>query len=122
MTQAGEPRRQIYQLSDQLLTLLTVLLSILLFIVAPMQANGVMPGTVFGVIFAAVLMPAAFMVAANWYAVGAIVVAIAMMLEAAALESQQPTVADAYLDSLAWLIAGVTLSAVIARLFLVRAK
>jgi len=64
----NRPRSRLWgnlQLSDKLLTTLTILLSLLIFVVAPMQASGVVSGRCFGLIFGAVLVPAAFMLAAN---------------------------------------------------------
>jgi len=103
------------QLSDKLLTTLTILLTLLIFVIAPLQASGVVSGRYFGLIFGAVLVPAAFMLAANWMAAGSILAAIVLILVAAEMEFRQPTLMDTFLDSLAWLIAGVTLSAVVAR-------
>lgn len=100
---------------DKLLTALTVLLSLLVFVVAPLQANGVITGRYFGLIFGVVLIPAAFMLLANWVAAGSIVFSIVLILIASEMEFRQSTVADAYLDLIAWLIAGITLSAVVAR-------
>lgn len=100
---------------DKLLTALTVLLSLLVFVVAPLQANGVITGRYFGLIFGIVLIPAAFMLLANWVAAGSIVFSIVLILIASEMEFRQSTVADAYLDLIAWLIAGITLSAVVAR-------
>jgi Ion channel len=100
------------KLSDKLLTTLTILLSVLVFVIAPLQANGVIAGRYFGLIFGAVLIPAAFMLAANWLAAGSIVAAIALVVVASEVES---SIVDAYLDAAAWLIAGMTLSAVVAR-------
>jgi hypothetical protein len=100
------------ELSDKLLTTLTILLSVLVFVIAPLQANGVIAGRYFGLIFGAVLIPAAFMLAANWLAAGSIIAAIALVIVASEVES---TIVDAYLDAAAWLLAGMTLSAVVAR-------
>lgn len=100
---------------DKLLTVLTILLSLLVFVVAPLQANGVITGRYFGLIFGVVLIPAAFMLLANWVAAGSIVFSIVLILIASEMEFRQSTVADAYLDLIAWLIAGITLSAVVAR-------
>jgi Ion channel len=108
-------RLQDPQLNDKLLTTLTILLSLLVFVVAPLQANEVIAGRYFGFIFAFVLIPAAFMLAANWVAAGSIVCAIVLIVIASEMESRQSTIADAYLDAIAWLIAGITLSVVVAR-------
>lgn len=108
-------RLQDPQLSDKLLTTLTVLLSLLVFAVAPLQANGVIAARYFGLIFGCVLVPAAFMLAANRVAAGSIVCAIVLIVIASEMGFRRATVADAYLDAIAWLIAGMTLSAVVAR-------
>jgi len=108
-------RLQNPELGDKLLTTLTILLSLLVFVVAPLQANGIIAGRYFGLIFGCVLIPAAFMLAANLVAAGSIVCAIILIVIASEMEFLQSTVADAYLDAIAWLIAGVTLSAVVAR-------
>jgi hypothetical protein len=109
------PRRGPRRLSDELLTTLTILLSILIFAVAPLQANGVVAERYFGLIFALVLIPAAFMLAHNWVAAGSIVAAIILVLVASEREFRESSVIDAYLDSISWLIAGVTLSVVVSR-------
>jgi hypothetical protein len=104
-----------HKLSDALLTTLTILLSILIFVVAPLQANGVIAERYFGLIFALVLIPAAFMLAHHWVAAGSILLAIILVLVASEMQFRASTILDAYLDSIAWLIAGVTLIAVVAR-------
>ena len=103
------------QLSDKLLTTLTILLSLLVFVISPLQASGVLSGHLFGLIFAFVLIPAAFMLAANWVAAGSIFAAIVMILVASEMEFRQHTLVDTLLDAIAWLIAGITLSIVVAR-------
>lgn len=108
-------RRNPRKLSDELLTMLTILISILVFVAAPLQANGVVAERYFGLIFGLVLIPAAFMLAHNRIAVGSIVAAIVLVLVASEREFRESSIVDAYLDSIAWLIAGVTLSAVVAR-------
>ena len=53
----NRPRSRLWgnlQLSDKLLTTLTILLSLLIFVVVPMQASGVVSGRCFGLIFGAV--------------------------------------------------------------------
>jgi hypothetical protein len=100
------------RINDQLLTALTILLSLLLFVVAPLQANGIISGASFGVVFGLILIPAAFMVSGSKFAVGAILVAFALIFTAAI---RQGGIADKYLDVVAWLIAGLTLSTVVSR-------
>jgi RimJ/RimL family protein N-acetyltransferase len=63
--------------------------------------------------FEAVLILAAFTVSGSRVAPGAILVAIALVAAAMALE--QSSTVEVYLDSLAWLIASLTLAIVVAR-------
>jgi len=107
------------RINDQLLIVMTLLLSLLLFVVAPMQANGVISGTSFGVIFGLVLIPATAMVWGNRAAVAAILVALSLVFVAAI---RQGTLLDRYLDAVAWFIAGLTLSIVVARAVFARGK
>jgi Ion channel len=100
---------------DRLLTVLTVLLALLIFVIAPLQANGIIEDRYFGLIFAIVLIPAAFSFASNWYAVGSILTAIALIVVASETQLRDATIIDSYLDATARLIAGVTLSLVEAR-------
>jgi hypothetical protein len=108
-------RAQDGHLSDKLLTALTILLSLLVFVVAPLEANGVIGGRYFGLVFGLVLIPAAFMLAANRIAAGSIVAAIILLVIASETELRESTRADTFLDTLAWLIAGATLIAVVSR-------
>jgi len=101
--------------SDKLLTTLTLLLSLLVFAVAPLEANGVLDGSYFGLTFAAILVPATFMLAASRVAACSIAVSIVLMVVASEMEFRQSTIVDIYLDVAAWLIAGITLIAVVAR-------
>jgi Ion channel len=100
------------RLNDQLLTAMTTLLSLLLFVVAPLQANGIISGTSFGIMFGLILIPAGFMVSGSGVAVGAILLAFTLVLTAAI---RQGTIVDKYLDVVSWLIVGLTLSIVVAR-------
>jgi hypothetical protein len=101
--------------SDPLLTVLTLMLSFLLFGIGPMQASGIMTGQHFGYLFALVLLPAAFLYSRNLLVAAPIAVAIALLVTAALLEFEQSPRTDLYLDSAAWLIAGLALSVVVAR-------
>jgi len=103
------------RLSDPILTLLTLMLSLLLFVIAPMQAAGVITGNHFGYFFGLVLLPAAFLYSRNLFAVGPISLAIALIVAAALLDVGRSSRIDLYLDSAAWLIAGLALSVVVAR-------
>jgi hypothetical protein len=107
------------RISDRLLTAMTILLSLLLFVAGPVQANGVISGTAFGVMFGLVLIPATGMVWGNRAAVGAILVALGLVFVAAI---RQGTLLDRYLDAVAWFIAGLTLSIVVARGVFARGK
>jgi hypothetical protein len=102
------------RLSDQLLTVLAILLSVLLFVAAPLQANGVLSSPSFGLFFGLVLIPAAFMVSGNRIAIAFILVAFTLVLIAVVMGWRQPSLTDRLLDAAAWIIAGVTLSAVVA--------
>jgi hypothetical protein len=117
MMQAGVLLKR--RINDQLLTALTILLSLLLFVVAPLQANGVISGTFFGIMFGLILIPAALMVSESTFALGAILVALLLVFVAAI---RQGSIADRYLDVLAWLIAGLTLSSVVSRAVFARGK
>ena len=55
------------------------------------------------------------MLAANWFAAGAMVVAILLIAIASEMEFRDSTIVDVYLDAVvAWPIAGLTLSMVVA--------
>ncbi len=117
---AGDLSRRFSQLqervrSDRLLTSLTILIALLVFIVAPLQANGVIADRYFGLIFAMVLVPAAFVFASNWFAAGSILTAIALIVVTSETELRDSTIVDGYLDATAWLIAGLTLTVVESR-------
>src|SRR5215472_9155242 len=103
------------RLSDPLLTVLTLMLSFLLFVLGPMQAAGVLTGQHFGYFFGLVLLPAAFLYSRNLLVAIPIVVAIALVATAALLDFEGSPRTDLYLDSTAWLIAGLALSVVVAR-------
>lgn len=103
------------RLSDPLLTVLTLMLSFLLFVIGPMQATGVVTGQHFGYFFGLVLLPAAFLYSRNILVAAPIAVAIALVVTAALLDFERSPRTDLYLDSAAWLIAGLALSVVVAR-------
>jgi hypothetical protein len=103
------------RLSDPILTVLTLMLSLLLFVIGPMQATGVLTGQHFGYFFALVLLPAAFLYSRNPLIAIPIAVAIALVITAALLDFERSPRTDLYLDSTAWLIAGLALSVVVAR-------
>jgi hypothetical protein len=112
----GEAFRKLQvRLADPLLTALTVMIAVILFVVAPLQIAGAITGHYVGFVFEAVLILAAFMVLGSRVAFGAILVAMALIAVALALELEQPSIVEVYLDALAWLIAGLTLAIVIAR-------
>jgi hypothetical protein len=103
------------RLSDPMLTVLTLMLSFLLFVIGPMQAAGVISGNHFGYFFGLVLLPAAFLYSRNLFAAAPIAIAIALIVTTALLDVDRSSRTDFYLDSAAWLIAGVSLSIMVAR-------
>lgn len=103
------------RLADPLLTALTLMLAIVLFVVAPLQAAGIVAAHNFGIAFGLVLVAAVFIVSESWIAVGAILVALALIVAATILRLRHPSLLDIYLDSFAWMITAVTLGLVVAR-------
>jgi hypothetical protein len=108
-------RRHHRQLNDRLLMVQTILMAILLFVAAPLQANGLFTAPLFGILFGLVLIPGVLMVRGNTFAVTLILIAIALVIVAAAKGVRAPSNVDKILDDIAWLIGGLTLSAVVAR-------
>ena len=108
-------RRLQGRLSDPLLTVLTVMLAVFLFVIGPLQAAGVAAAHQFGFAFGIVLVAAVFIVSDSWIAVAAILIAVALIAVATVMRLRQPSVIDIYLDAIAWMITGVTLSIVVAR-------
>jgi Ion channel len=107
--------RLLQRLSDPLLTVLTLMLSFLLFVIGPMQAAGVVTGQHFGYFFGVVLLPAAFLYSRNPFIAVPIGIAIAIVVTAALMDFERSPRSDLYLDSMAWLIAGLALSVVVVR-------
>jgi hypothetical protein len=107
--------RLLQRLRDPLLTVLTLMLSFLLFVIGPMQAAGVVTGQHFGYFFGLVLLPAAFLYSRNPFVAAPIGIAIAMVVTAALLDFERSPRTDLYLDSSAWLIAGLALCVVVTR-------
>jgi hypothetical protein len=103
------------QLSDPLLTVLTLMLSVLLFVIGPMQAAGAVTGQHFGFFFGVVLLPAVLLYSRSPLVAAPIVVAIGLVVAAALLDFAHSPRTDVLLDSTAWLIAGTTLGVVVAR-------
>jgi hypothetical protein len=113
---AGEGLRRIQErYRDPLLTALTLMLAILLFVVGPLQAAGDVGAHHFGIAFALVLSAAVFIVSRSVVAVGALSLAITLIISAGVLRSRHPSDVDIYLDATAWMIFGVTLGVVVAR-------
>jgi hypothetical protein len=108
-------RRLQEQYGDPLLTALTVMLAVLLFVVGPLQAAGVVAAHQFGIAFGLVLVAAVFILSGSAVALVAILVAVALIILSTVLRLTQPSIADIYIDATAWLIAGLTLSIVVAR-------
>lgn len=96
------------------LTALTIFLSALLFLAAPLQANGVLSASWFGLLFGLLLIPAGILVSDNRLAVALILVAMAVNAIAVVLGWRQPSTTDKILDAASWLIAGLTLGANVA--------
>jgi Ion channel len=112
----GEGFRRLQErYSDPLLTALTFMFAILLFVVGPLQAAGDVEAHRFGIALSFVLLVAVIIVSKSVVAVGAIFLAIALIVCAGVLRSQHPSDADIYLDSTAWMISGITLGVVVAR-------
>jgi Ion channel len=103
------------RLSDPLLTVLTLMLSLLLFVIGPMQTAGIVTGQHFGYFFGLVLLPAAFLYSRTPLVAAPIGIAIALVVTAALMDFERSPRTDLYLDSTAWLIAGLALSVVVAR-------
>jgi hypothetical protein len=99
---------------NHLLTALTIFLSVLLFIAAPLQANGVLTASWFGLFFGLLLIPAAFLVSGNRLAVALILAAMIVNAIAVVLGWRQPSVMDKLLDAGSWLIAGLAIGADVA--------
>jgi hypothetical protein len=100
---------------DPALTALTILLAFLLFVIGPLQAVGVLGAHHFAIVVALVTVAGIFIVSDSAVAVGALLVAIALVVIATVLRLRQPSFVDLFLDAAAWTIAGVTLSFVVAR-------
>jgi hypothetical protein len=103
------------RLSDPILTVLTLMLLFLLFVIGPMQSAGIVTGHHFGYFFGLVLVPAGFLSSRNLLAAGANLVAIVIVIATAVLDLERSPRLDLYLDSTAWLVAGLALIVVVAR-------
>lgn len=103
------------RVSDPLLTVLTLMLSFLLFVIGPMQAAGVVTGQHFGYFFGLALLPAAFLYSRNVLIAAPIAAALALVITAVLLDFNRTPRNELYLDSAAWLIAGLALSVVVTR-------
>lgn len=103
------------RLQDAVLTALTATFGILMFIVAPLQATGLVAAHYFAIAFAFVLAAAVYIVSSSAAAVAAILLAIGLIVIATVARLYSPSVLDLYLDTSAWVIAGTTLSVVVAR-------
>jgi len=108
-------RRLREQYSDPLLTALTIMLAVLLFVVGPAQAAGLVGAHNFGILFGLLLIPAVFIVSGSGVALAAILVALVLIGVTTVLRLRHHSVIDIYLDAAAWLIAGLTLTIVVAR-------
>jgi hypothetical protein len=100
---------------EPLLTALTLMLAILLFVVGPLQAAGDVEAHHFGIAFGFVLLAAVLIVSRSAVAVGAMLLAIALIICASVLRSRHASDVDIYLDATAWMTLGITLGVVVAR-------
>jgi hypothetical protein len=100
---------------DPLLTALTILMLVMMFVVAPLQALGVFGFQVFDLLLAIMLVAGVFVISGSRAAVGAMVVALAMIVTAAVLRIRSPSILDLNLFAGAWLIVGLTLAWAVAR-------
>jgi hypothetical protein len=101
--------------SDPLLTGLTALLLVMLFVVAPLQALGILVFQAFELALAIILVVGVFVVSGSRTAVGAMLVAIAMVTIGATLRLGSPSILDLNLFAGSWLIMATTLGFVVAR-------
>jgi hypothetical protein len=100
---------------ETLLTALTITLAVLMFVVAPAQAAGLVAAHNFGVLFGLALVAAVFIVSGSGVALAAILVAQVLIVVTTVMRLRHHSVVDIYLDAAAWLIAGLTLTIVVAR-------
>jgi hypothetical protein len=100
---------------DSLLTALTILLLVMMFVVAPLQSLGMFAFQVFELLLALFLVGGVFAMSGSRTAVGAMLVALAMIVTGAILRIRSPSILDLNLFAGAWLIVGVTLAWAVAR-------
>jgi Ion channel len=108
-------RRLRGRLVDPLLTTLTVMTGVLLFVVAPLRVAGAITEYFAAFSLLAVLIIAALTVSGSRWAFWAILISIALILVAIALEWKHPSAYEVYFDALAALIASLTLTIVVTR-------
>ena len=101
---------------DPLLTVLTLLLGFLLFVVAPMHAGGIIRSEDAGLGIALVVIATVWFQNGMSLAVGVMFVALGLALIAAVLRLQEHSRLDLYLDATAWVLIGVSLSWVVAKM------
>ncbi len=100
---------------DALLTTLAIMMAILMFVAGPLRAVGLTSAHFFGLPFGLVLVVSVFVVSGSRIAVGAVLIAFALIAGATFLRLRQVPVVDIYLEAAAWLIVGLTLSIVVLR-------
>jgi hypothetical protein len=109
-------RRWRLRLKDPLLTALTLVVAALMFVIAPLRAAGVVEANLFAFGFEFMLVVAVFMVSDSPIAVVTLALAIAMSVTANLLQQRhQPSLVDLWLYAIAWLVTGITVSAVVSR-------
>ena len=104
------------RLRDPLLTVLTLLLGFLLFVVAPMHAAGIIRSEDVGLGVALVVIATVWFQNGMSIAVGVMFVALGLALIAAVLRLQDHSSLDLYLDATAWILIGLSLSWVVAKI------
>jgi len=103
------------RLGDPLLTALTVMMALLLFVIGPLQAAGVAAAHFFGILFALVAIAAVFVVSGSPLAVAGTTISFILSIATSMLRQHHPSDLDIDLEAASWLVAGVTLSIVVAR-------
>lgn len=104
------------RLRDPLLTVLTLLLGFLLFVVAPLHAAGIIRSEDVGLGVALIVIATVWFQNGMSVAVGVMFVALGLALIAAVLRLQQHSTLDLYLDATAWILIGLSLSWVVAKI------
>jgi hypothetical protein len=97
------------------LTALTGLLVVMMFVVAPLQALGIFAFQVSELVLALLLVCGIFIISGSPVAVGAMLLALAMIATGAVLRFHSPSLLDLNLFAGSWFIVGVTMAWAVAR-------